>query len=156
MMISLAGGPALVPALVRREQLATANALEMLSFTLGGVIGPALAGAADRLGRRAERGASIDAVSYFVLSRWRWHVRGWPASRRPRAGCDGQAITSGMRSGCCSRTPVLLATTLMFMAFNIGGGLLCGLAADPVRPGTRRRAAALRRAARARWRWARW
>src|SRR3712207_3190992 len=44
MMISLAGAPALIPSLVRDEQLSTANALEMLSFTLGGVVGPPLAG----------------------------------------------------------------------------------------------------------------
>jgi MFS family permease len=44
MMISLAGGPALIPGLVRREHLSAANALEMLSFTLGGMIGPPLAG----------------------------------------------------------------------------------------------------------------
>ena len=44
MMIPLAGGPTIVPTLVPREQLPTANALEMLSFTLGGVIGPPLAG----------------------------------------------------------------------------------------------------------------
>src|SRR4051794_6571846 len=44
MMISLAGGPALLPALVRADQLVTVTALEMLSFPLGGVFAPAVAG----------------------------------------------------------------------------------------------------------------
>src|SRR5215813_9119635 len=43
-MITLAGGPSLIPSLVARQQLATANALETLSFTLSGVLGPTLAG----------------------------------------------------------------------------------------------------------------
>jgi MFS family permease len=33
MMISLAGGPSLIPSLVHHNQLSTANAMEMLSFT---------------------------------------------------------------------------------------------------------------------------
>ncbi len=44
MMISLAGGPTLIPSIVQPEQLDTANALETLSYTISGVIGPPLAG----------------------------------------------------------------------------------------------------------------
>jgi len=44
MMISLAGGPSIVPSLVPERHLSTANALEMVSYTLSGVIGPAIAG----------------------------------------------------------------------------------------------------------------
>jgi hypothetical protein len=44
MMISLAGGPALVPALIRKEDLNTANALESISWSLGDIIGRAAAG----------------------------------------------------------------------------------------------------------------
>src|ERR1051326_3042342 len=43
-MIPLAGGPSLIPAFVAQEQLATANALETLSYTLSGICGPPLAG----------------------------------------------------------------------------------------------------------------
>src|SRR5262249_40767739 len=39
-MITLAGTPSLLPALVSSEQLAAVNALETLSYTLGGVCGP--------------------------------------------------------------------------------------------------------------------
>src|SRR5690348_16473601 len=43
-MITLAGGPSLVPSLLPQQQLATANSLEMLSYTLSGVVGPPVAG----------------------------------------------------------------------------------------------------------------
>src|SRR5215467_10808017 len=67
MMISLAGGPSLVPSLVPRDQLATANALEMLSFTLGGVIGPLVAGALIAwVG--APNVVIADAASYFAFA----------------------------------------------------------------------------------------
>jgi hypothetical protein len=44
MMIPLAGSPSLIPDLVMDEHLSTANALETLSYTLSGVVGPPLAG----------------------------------------------------------------------------------------------------------------
>ena len=43
-MISLAGFPSIIPDLVPADDLSTANALESLSFSVGGVAGPALAG----------------------------------------------------------------------------------------------------------------
>src|SRR5262245_53303479 len=64
MMISLAGGPSLVPDLVAEDHLATANALEMLSFTLAGVIGPPVAGLLiAAIG--APNVVLIDAISYL-------------------------------------------------------------------------------------------
>src|SRR5690349_4928218 len=44
MMVSLAGIPTLIPSLVDESRLRTANALEILSYTLSGIVGPALAG----------------------------------------------------------------------------------------------------------------
>jgi MFS family permease len=110
MMISLAGGPALVPSLVRREQLATANALEMLRFTLGGVIGPAVAGALIAwIG--APNVVLVDAISYFAfalaLSRTRPIAE--PRASRPESGPAqhlGHAVqllaAARWRSGCRS------------------------------------------------------
>jgi MFS family permease len=122
MMISLAGGPALIPSLVRPEQLPTANALEMLSFTLGGVIGPVLGGSLI-----ASVGAPnvviVDAISYFAfaLALWRTKLRAEPesdhATAKPRRRLS-HAVQLLLKQ------PVLLTTTLMFMAFNIGGGAL--------------------------------
>jgi MFS family permease len=122
MMISLAGGPSLVPSLVPREQLATANALEMLSFTLGGVIGPVVAGVLiARVG--APNVVIVDAVSYFAfafaLSRTKLIVE--PHTQRP---ADGPAQHLGHAVRLLLKNKVLLSTTFMFMAFNIGGGAL--------------------------------
>jgi hypothetical protein len=43
-MISLAGIPSILPSLVDEEDLSTANAMETISYGLGGIAGPALAG----------------------------------------------------------------------------------------------------------------
>jgi MFS family permease len=122
MIISLAGGPALVPSLVPREQLATANALEMLSFTLGGVIGPVVAGALITwIG--APNVVIIDAISYFAfaLALSRTRLLDDPHAARQ---ADASAYHIGHAIGLLLTNKVLLATTLMFMAFNIGGGAL--------------------------------
>jgi MFS family permease len=120
MMISLAGGPALIPALVRREQLATANALEMLSFTLGGVIGPVLAGLLIAwVG--APNVVIIDAVSYFTFALVLARV-GDIGERQKRSQFDPSAYHLGHAVQLLLKNKVLLATTFMFMAFNIGSG----------------------------------
>jgi MFS family permease len=63
-MLTLAGTPALLPALVPPERLATANALETLSYTVVGVIGPPVAGLlAPVVG--APDLLVVDAVSYL-------------------------------------------------------------------------------------------
>jgi MFS family permease len=120
MMISLAGGPALIPALVRREQLATANALEMLSFTLGGVIGPVLAGLLiSSVG--APNVVIVDAVSYFTLAFLLARI-GDMDKRRERAQPERPAYHLGHAVQLLLKNKVLLATTFMFMAFNITSG----------------------------------
>ena len=67
MMVSLAGGPALIPSLVRKQHLSTANALETLSYTAGGVIGPPIAGLLISL-ISAPNVLIIDAVSYIAFA----------------------------------------------------------------------------------------
>src|ERR1700690_1424482 len=44
MMVSFAGIPSMIPSLVSEKQLNPANALEILSYTVSGIAGPALAG----------------------------------------------------------------------------------------------------------------
>lgn len=122
MMISLASSPALIPALVTDEQLPTANALEMLSFTVGGVVGPPLAGwLIVRIG--APNDVLIDAASYgrFALALLR--IRPLATQRGAQQGpqpayrfADVVRLLLGNR--------ILLSTTLMFMALNIGNGPL--------------------------------
>src|SRR5690349_11795705 len=117
MMISLAGGPALIPSLVRREQLPTANALEMLSFTLGGVIGPVVAGALIAW-VEAPNVVIVDAVSYFAfalaLARTKLSVE---AQAQHQAGRQRQHLGHAVQ--LLLKNKVLLSTTIMFMAFNI-------------------------------------
>src|SRR2546429_4952967 len=69
MMVSLAGIPTMIPALVNQEQLNTANALEIMAYTVSGIAGPALAGvliaAIDRKSTRLN--SSHGYISYAVF-----------------------------------------------------------------------------------------
>src|SRR5215469_2951443 len=122
MMITLAGAPALIPALVQKPQLATANALETLSYTLSGVLGPPLAGLLiARFG--APSVLVIDALSYatFALALTRVHAPSEPGTH------EKDVVTSYRLQDAVSlllKNKVLLSTTLMFMVFNIGEGFL--------------------------------
>jgi MFS family permease len=121
MMISLAGGPALIPSLVRADQLSTANALEMLSFTLGGVVGPVLAGLLIAwIG--APNVVILDALSYFGFAWLLTGVRLKPVGEPPAAA--HRPVHLGHAVGLLWQNPILLSTTLMFLVFNIGGGMM--------------------------------
>jgi MFS family permease len=128
-MLTLAGGPSLIPSLVSPSQLATANALETLSFTVSGVLGPPLAGLLITwIG--APNVILLDALSYgaFALALASLSV---PAehSTSPAEPSHPTAARVGMPPlGAALRLLVsnatLLATTLMFMSFNVGEGML--------------------------------
>jgi MFS family permease len=122
MMISLAGGPALIPALVERERLDTANALETLSFTLSGVIGPPVAGfLIARIG--APNVIMVDALSYFVFAAaLSWIGTSQETLEPGRESPRNLSLSSAIR--LLLSNPILLSTTLMFMAFNVGYGFL--------------------------------
>jgi MFS family permease len=122
MMISLAGGPSLIPSLVGPPHVPTANALETLGFTLGTVVGPVAAGLLiGTIG--AANVLWLDAGSYlafaWVLARLRLPEAA-PAGR-PSSG-DSYRLADAVRLLLTNR--MLLSTTLMFMAFNVGGGCL--------------------------------
>ncbi len=121
MMISLAGGPTLIPSMVSEEQLSTANSLETLSFTLGGMIGPPLAGLLIAL-IGAPNVIALDALTYFVfaiaLLTLRLHEDESSPEERPPTSytlADAFRLLTG--------NSILLSTTLMYMTFNIGMGL---------------------------------
>lgn len=122
MMISLAGGPSLLPSLVSSDQLITVNALEMLGFTMGGIVGPPLAGLLiPFIG--APNVLVIDAISYglfaLALSRVQYaeaEDSNVPTTVEPYLLADAFRL---LRSN-----NILLSTTLMFMAYNIGSGFL--------------------------------
>ncbi len=122
MMIPLAGGPALVPDLVSKRHLATANALETLSFTLAGVIGPPVAGVLiARIG--APNVLIFDVVSYFAFALALTGIRlaGQEAASSTPTG-QSYHLKDAVR--LLSGNSILLSTTLMFMAFNLGFGLV--------------------------------
>ena len=121
MMLTLAGTPALLPALVPRQHLATANALEMLSYTVVGVIGPPLAGLlAPHVG--APNLLIVDAGSFFVFA---VALAGTHPPHEPRHRAPSHASES-LRdvARLLVRHPVLMSTTVMFMAWNVGNGAL--------------------------------
>jgi MFS family permease len=121
MMISLAGGPALIPALVRRERLATANAMEMLSFTVGGVLGPVIAGILiPRI--NAPNVLIIDGVSYlaFALALSRIRIREEPKV----SDWTEKPLHTGHAVQLLLKNRILFSTTFMFLAANIGNGIL--------------------------------
>lgn len=122
MMISLAGSPSLVPDLVEEQQLDTANALETLSYTLSGVIGPPLAGFLIPL-IAAPNVVIFDALSYFVFATVLFGIAIPP---QPPAHSDASATSYRLADAVrlLRENQVLLSTTLMFMTFNLGLGVL--------------------------------
>jgi MFS family permease len=102
--------------------LATANALETLSFTLAGVIGPPLAGVLiARIG--APNVVIFDAATYFAFALALLGVR--PARPEPApllAANQSYQLKDAFR--LLFGNTVLLSTTMMFMAFNVGLGLM--------------------------------
>ena len=122
MMISLAGGPTLIPSLVREEQLDTANAMETLSYTLSGVLGPPLAGLLIVLVGTMNV-VIVDAASYLVFA--------WTLSRlsikdaQPAKGpSQGESYRLADAARLMVSNKVILSTTVMFMFANIGMGVL--------------------------------
>jgi MFS family permease len=121
MMVALAGAPALIPALVAPDELNAANSLETLSYTVGGIAGPAVAGLLI-----AQIGAPltvlVDVVSYLAFALVLWRVRNPGAARQVRAmeSPSGYGAIFRILAG----TPVLLSTTLMFCIFNLGEGAM--------------------------------
>lgn len=123
MMISLAGGPSIVPSLVRRDQLATANALETLAFTLSGVAGPFAAGLLiGRIG--APNVLILDALSYFAFALSLTRVRVEEQPTAPSAASPAAPVRLADAFRLLFGNKVLLSTTLMYMAANVGSGLM--------------------------------
>jgi MFS family permease len=121
MMVSLAGIPTLIPSLVSERELRTANALEILSYTLSGIVGPALAGLLiAAIGAPAT--VLIDVVSYLLFAIAIAGIR-LPA---PAPAAAGERRPQGLGAALRLLTgnPVLCSVTLMFIVFSTGMGAL--------------------------------
>jgi MFS family permease len=137
MMITLAGGPTLIPSLVKEDQLETANALETLSFTLSNVIGPPLAGLLI-LWVGTINVVVIDALSYLVFALM---LIGVPVHKTVHTSSTQKSTSFSLLSAVRLMTgdKILLSTTLMFMSFNVGLGALSvflPLVSDRIAPGS--------------------
>ncbi len=119
-MISLAGIPTVFPAILPADKLTTANALESLSFGVGGVLGPALGGVLIGLIGGANT-IALDALSYFVFAACLFFLPPLPVSHQP-----GAAPVSDLRPALrfIRVTPAIWFITLMFMCANVGLGML--------------------------------
>jgi MFS family permease len=120
-MITLAGAPSIVPDLVDEKQLTAANALETVTFTLSGVLGPPLAGFII-LVYGAQNVMLVDAASYAALVVALASFK-LPASAKQDAP-DVQRNSFREALTLLSSSKILLSTTLMFMSFNLGEGVL--------------------------------
>lgn len=124
MMIPLAGVPSILPSIVPVERLGTANALETLSYSMSAMIGAPLAGLLVAL-LGAPGVLWIDAASYLVFA-------ALLAGIRLDGPADADAVAPKARPAASYRAalrllfgqPVLLATTLMYLVLNLGGGAL--------------------------------
>lgn len=126
-MVPLAGFPAAIPQLVDESDLDPANALESLSFSLAGVVGPAAAGLLiTQIG--AANVLLIDSASFVVFALAAATVR---RPLRPQAAAAltdiDEAIARPARPTSLAglaRDRVIVATTIAFMAFNVAEGML--------------------------------
>lgn len=133
-MISLAGFPALIPQLVRSDQLSAANALEGMGFGMAMMTGPALAGAVLGAGVNPVVVLAADAVTYWLYAATLLltpmpHRTPSPTASQQRA--PGTPLLAVVRLAV--RHPVVRNTTIMFALFNIGEGALLVVLAHQAR-----------------------
>jgi MFS family permease len=151
-MLPLAGVPAMIPELVPPTQLDSANALESIGYGLATLAGPAAAGILLTRLNGAEV-VAVDAATYFVFAALLWRSR-LPARHAHRGltpaaegiGVDAKieaAVTSdvgvevdgeggppGVGAGVLPALrfvigqSAILATTVMFILFNVGFGII--------------------------------
>ena len=133
-MTSAAGIPSLITRLIRREDLTTANAMESLSFSLSGLIGPGVAGLLIAI-VGAPFVIAIDALTYFIfvgcLLAMRQGGRGGESidhGAEPAAGAATSAPAVSRGLGPAIRfifsAPAIVAITLFYMSVNVAGGIV--------------------------------
>jgi MFS family permease len=122
-MIAWAGGPAIVPTLVEKKHLQTANALESFAFMTGNVLGPALAGLLIAI-IGAPNVVAIDALTFFLFAYFLVFVK---LPKEESAKKEGQVVqVSSYRNAfrLLFGNHILSSTTLMYFISNVASGLL--------------------------------
>jgi MFS family permease len=121
-MFPLAGIPSLIPDLVADDELDAANAMESFGWMLGSVLGPALGGALLAVAD-GPYVLALDALTYvgFALAL----VAVGPITVTESRGTRGHGLRPAF--ALVFRTPVVLATTVMFMLVNVGEGMVAVL-----------------------------
>jgi MFS family permease len=137
-MTSLAGIPSLIPSLVEDDELTTANAMESVSYGLGGLAGPVFAGLVITL-VGAPIVLAIDAATYLAFVAC---LLAMPAASAmpilataPSPSSGSPVVTptarsSGLRPAIrfVVESPAILTITLIYMAINVGEGMFRVLA----------------------------
>ena len=130
-MTSAAGIPSLITRLVRGDELITANAMESLSFSLSGLIGPGVAGLLIAF-VGAPFVLAIDALTYFVFVACLLAMRRGGKGEAPEPASEAEA---GAASAPTSKglgpavrfilgSAPIVAITLFYMSVNIAGGIV--------------------------------
>jgi MFS family permease len=132
-MTSAAGIPSLITRLIRRDDLTTANAMESLSFSLSGLIGPGVAGLLIAIAG-APFVIAIDALTYFVfvgcLLAMRQGGSGGdpvePGASADEAPASAPATSRGLGPAIrfIFSAPAIVAITLFYMSVNVAGGIV--------------------------------
>lgn len=121
-MITLAGAPTMFPLLLPTRHLNAANALEMVSYSISSVAGPALGGLLLGVINPANV-LIIDAVSYLALVLCLLAIGSQEMPRRTTGTAKGE---NGLNPaiGFSVRNRFICNSTLMYMALNAGRGIL--------------------------------
>lgn len=125
-MFPLAGIPSLIPDLVEDDELDAANAMESFSFMLGSVLGPALGGVLLAF-VDGPYVLALDAVTYVAFAAAL--LAAGPIATGGEGASNSRSSAPGLRPALALvlRTPIVLATTVMFMLVNVGEGIVAVL-----------------------------
>jgi MFS family permease len=131
-MVSIAGLPSMIPALVGEEDLNTANAMESITYGIAGLIGPALAGVIIvAVGASAVLAFDAGTYAVFVVCLLLMRRGGRipvaaghvPASTEPGASARPVGAGIGPAVRFILGAPAIVAITVMYMCLNISGGI---------------------------------
>ena len=129
-MTSAAGIPSLITRLIHGSDLTTANAMESLSFSLSGLIGPGIAGLLIAI-VGAPFVVGIDALTYFIFVGCLLAMReGGGVGAGPSAHGAEEALPPSTSKGLgpairfIFSAPAIVAITLFYMSVNVAGGIV--------------------------------